>query len=74
MEQEGFRRFLDREHVRRAQTGHFPSMQGAKAADSAVLESDDDDSYGCTRLVHPQGHSSPSASQRESSAESAEHR
>lgn len=63
---------VDRECVRRLQTGHFPSMQGAKVADSAILDSDDDDSYGCTRLVPVQGHSSSSASQRESSAESAQ--
>lgn len=49
-------------------------MQGARVVDSAILDSDDDDSYGCTRLAPLQGHSSSSASQRESSAESAQHR
>lgn len=44
-----------------------------RCAHSAVPDSDDDDSYGCTRLVPPQGHSSSSASRRESSAESAQH-
>lgn len=49
-------------------------MQGARVVDSAILDSDDDDSYGCARLAPLQGHSSSSASQRESSAESAQHR
>jgi len=65
---------VDGEGVRQAKTGHFPTMLEAKVADSAVLDSDDDDSYGCTRLAPPQGHFSSSASQREGSAESAQQR
>lgn len=69
----------DGEGVRQTQTGNFPSARGrggarGGAADSAVRDSDDDDRYRCTRLVLPQGHSSSSASRRESQAESAQQR
>lgn len=59
----------DGESARQIQTGHFPSMQGAEATDSAVLDSNDNGSYECTRPLPPQGHSFSSASQRESSAD-----
>ena len=63
----------DRESARQIQTGHFPSMQGSEVTNSAVLDSNDNGSYGCTRSLPLQGHSFSSASQRESSAESAQH-
>ena len=54
------------ENAREIYAGHFPSKQGAKATDSAVLDSNDNNgSSGCTRSLLLQGHSSSSASQRE---------
>ncbi|KAL7376196.1 hypothetical protein ABVT39_003039 [Epinephelus coioides] len=47
--------------------------RGAQAMDSAVLDSNDNGSFGCTRSLLPQGHRFSSACQRESSADSAQH-
>lgn len=50
-----------------------PSMRGTEATDSAVQDSNDNGSYVYTQSLPPHGHSFSSVSQRESSAESAQH-
>lgn len=65
------RQVVSHPHGERGRAG---GGNGGGAADSAAWDSDDDDRYRCAQLVLPLGHSSSSASRRESRAESAQQR